>query len=417
MHTMPYTSGREAAFFALLTAWREEQYLQDFFDACRAHSRLSNEELRLAQEIAYGTARHLYAIEYQAKCLAIDQKLSLKRKEKVLLYIALYQSIYMDRLPAYAIVNESVALAKKHIHPRFAAFVNAILRKLSQGIPILPFSKEASAWSIRYSMPATLVSSWIAHFGLDATQAILKAFETPPPLFIRRRSGCHETCDLTLEEEASLPSSFFKIPKGTSFEGLMQSSHYYIQNPTPYHLVEQLSQEINPRCILDLCCSPGGKLIALHDLFPSAELTGNDLSDNKVERASQNLARLGIPAKLTIHRGESYPTEKKYDLVILDVPCSNSGVLHKHPEARWRLEEIDHPDLFNLQRHLLAHADQLADRDAEIWYLTCSILPQENEKQVEWFCQAFGWKKRLEIIQLPTPSGWDGGYGCALRRG
>jgi len=171
-----------------------------------------------------------------------------------------------------------------------------------------------------------------------------------------------------------------------------------------------------PARILDLCASPGGKLLAAHDLFPQAKLYANDVSPEKIMRLSQNLAKYGVKADLNCGQGEDYQSSELFDLIILDVPCSNSGVLNKRPEARWRLTPKVIEGLRQTQSRLVKHAADLLAPGGVIWYLTCSILKSENEEMIEDVIQHDRLEKVFSKIVLPNYEGWDGGFGCVLRK-
>jgi len=379
-------NSREAAYISILASLKDEKFASKSLADWKAPS---SRDFRLAQEISYGTIRMARALDHLATQLANKKKLSLKLREKVLLRMALYQHLYMDRIPLYAIVNEMVSLAKKHCHESFIKFYHAILRRLENSPLELP-----ADYSIRYSYPPYFVDQLIQSYGSAITKELLEAGNTPSKTMARVRSEQNKM--IVLDE-------------------ITDSTDLYIQNGTPVHLMTQLSQNTTPpKRALDLCAAPGGKLLLLYDLFPETELFANDVSSSKVQLIQENCAKYGVQATITSSRGESYPTAPAppFDLVLLDVPCSNSGVLNKRPEARWRLTSQNLAQLTNLQWELLKHATNLITPNGEIWYMTCSILPAENEEMVE----RLGFEIRIQDRKLPSTNGYDGGFACALRR-
>lgn len=213
-----------------------------------------------------------------------------------------------------------------------------------------------------------------------------------------------------IEEGIALVKDTLLLPQLTT------SSDYYIQNGTSIKLIKALAAQTKPpERILDLCASPGGKLLAAHDHFPKAELYANDISEKKLARLRENCEKYGLDASLSISMGEEYSSPEPFDLIILDVPCSNSGVLHKRPEARWRLSEEILNTLEKTQRKLLNHATTLLKPTGEIWYITCSILKRENEVLTNQFCKENALTKQHEQTILPNANtGFDGGYCCKL---
>jgi 16S rRNA (cytosine967-C5)-methyltransferase len=319
-------------------------------------------------------------------------------REKVLLRMAVYQHIFMDRVPLYAIVNETIEIAKRHCHESYCKFLDAILRKLAEGDHPLPQGDSISNLSIRYSFPSFFVEELIADYGLEKAKMVLEIGNKQAPVMARQRS----TGEIKIVDDIS---------------EIKNSEDYYIQNATPFTLISRLSGEIKePNKILDLCASPGGKLIAVHDRFPNAAFFANDVSIEKLQILSENLLKYGIKAALSCSKGEVFKSDEGFDLIILDVPCSNSGVLNKRPEARWRMTPENLKNLEKLQLALIENSISLLSKDGEIWYLTCSILKKENERLMEQACKKFNLKiSRMETV-LPNAEGWDGGFACALRK-
>ena len=290
---------------------------------------------------------------------------------------ALYQIYFMHSAPRYAIGQEMGNLAKKYCHPTFASYLNALIRNLPAALP------SFSSWGIQYSYPDLLVADLLKEYPRETVETILRLGNLPAQTWARKRPG-FEMCPVPPEKVGEIA----------------RSSDYYIMNPTPANLIEELSSRIAPpSSILDLCASPGGKLIALHDRFPAAELWANDVSAFKLKRLADNCAKYGLNVHLREGPAQDYPEEQLFDLVVLDVPCSNTGVLAKHPEARWRNENLQ-----PLQRALLEKAKRLVKPGGAIFYLTCSILKAEIPEG----------PKRYEKQILPLEEGQDGGYGAII---
>jgi len=391
---------REAAFQALLLSWRGERFIADSLKEWREKRRPSSEDFQLAQQIANGACRMRLSLDHMARQLAETGKLSLKRKERALLHTALYQHLYMSRVPLYAIVDESVALAKRLMGERFAKFLNALLRRLEKKRPTLPEGRSPQALSIRHSFPEFYVEKLLKERGEEKTEAILEAENRSPVVMARDRS-----------KKLALPVPTKRIESSAQLAEAAASKNLYIQNITPAALMAELAEGApTPKKILDLCASPGGKLIAAHDLFPEAALFANDLSQQKLKRLSENLEKYGIKASITAGPGEEYPNKEPFSLIIIDAPCSNSGVFNKRPEARWRLDDRSLNALQQTQKKLLEHALSLLAPKGEIWYITCSILEEENEEMI----RTLPLQLRKKQLHLPDNAGGDGGFGAAL---
>ncbi len=407
-------NAREAAYLAVLASVQEQGYAAESLERWQRSQQPKPTDISLARHIAYGTIQMANSLDHMAMQLTNTGKLNIKAKERLLLRSALFQAHFMERIPLYSIVNESVKLARKYFHPGFAKFLNALLRAYDTKKPSLPSQADPESWSTHYSYPHYYVDKLIAAYGLSQAQEILALGNLPAKAMVRIRQQGLEPLGSTLIHPAPLP--VVRVADATQLAELTTSPDYYVQNVTPVYLIAKLAKVSKcPKRILDLCAAPGGKSIAVHDLYPEAHLVANDASEARLKSLHENLQKFGITASVTCRKGELYPTDEKFDLIILDVPCSNSGVLNKRPEARWRLTPEALGQLEILQNTLLDHATRLLAPAGQIWYLTCSLLPSENEELIAKACQ----RLRLKVgpfmkTCLPNQEGWDGGFGCLL---
>ncbi len=310
-----------------------------------------------SKNLSYGACQWLIALEKFIK--PVRPK---KVKERALLILAVYEHFFM-KSAAHAKVYEWVELAKNQIHPSFAKFINHYLRNLPGTFP----------FSDKDTYPELFLRS--------VPEYVLRLFNQPAPLWVRDRKD-----KLFIEVQDLQP--------------FLKGDRYYVQNPTPFYLIEEALEHIpQPKTVLDLCANPGGKSIALHEIYPDAELHLNDIKE--LTQIRENLERLNIQAKsLTQGDAREYP-ESQFDLVLLDAPCSNTGVLHKRPEARHRLDKKHLQEMKELQQSLLKSALKHVKRGGHLFFITCSILAEENE-----ISDRFKWKKLI----LPTNEGLDGGF-------
>ncbi len=382
-------NAREAAYYALLSSMRGEQFIQSFLEKWKRQHSPSPRDFHFAQELAYGTMRMQLTLEHYAQQL--NESLKLKRKEKTLLILALYQATMMDRVPLHALVHESVEMAKKFCHQSFAKFLNALLRKIPETHFTLPEGDDAKSLSIRYSYPEFFVSELLKQTDLTQTIDILEAGNLPGKTMARIRKFSTVTILDNPQQYADSPD-------------------LYIQNVTPVTLIGECAKHLSkpPKNILDLCASPGGKALAVHDLFPEAKLTVNDISESKIRRIEENFNKYNVSATMSISPGETFSSDEKFDLIILDVPCSNSGVLNKRHEARWRITPESLKELQQLQQKLIENALSLLSPKGQLWYMTCSILKSENGGQSLLKNHIY------HKLIFPNPEGWDGGYACIM---
>lgn len=399
-------NSREAAYLALLQNELSGEFLLSCLEKWKKEANPAQADFHLAQEIAYGTKRRLLTLEYIAK--QICHKLPSKRKEKLLLLSALYQFYFMEKIPIYALVNETIHIAKKHCHSFFVKFLNAQLRKLPEIQVKLPEATSTERIALLHSYPVWFVKELINDYGKEMALKVLELGNLPGKLMVRLREdeGFNENSQpqMVIVKESGAIGAFGK------------DKRIYIQNATPAALLFKLKLSIqDPKTILDLCASPGGKSILLSEFFPKAKLFANDISEEKLKKIRENFEKYGITAHLSVGDGRNYPLNRKFDLVVIDAPCSNSGVLNKRPEARWRLGEEELSKLEETQLALLKRGKQLLAENGQIWFLTCSILKRENENLARRFAQEEGMEVVWEETILPNEQGWDGGYGVSLK--
>lgn len=388
-------ASREAAFVAYLLSLKDEIYIGNALNLWAEKTNPSKPILSLAYEIAQGTCRMALALDHIALALSEKKALKLKLKEKALLRTVLYQLFYLGNSPKHAIGDESVKLAKKYTSTFFAKFLNALIRKSIdyKKEDLLPTKDDAASLSIRFSFPLYFIERVLK---LENPLKILEALNTPPHVLARKIG--------TLD--------FINV-KDTA---LCTRSHY-IQNITPAKLMSHLLENYKavPKNILDLCASPGGKLLLAHEFFPKARLFANDVSIEKIERLNDNLQRFRVEAHTSHVRGESYSSDELFDLIILDVPCSNSGVFHKKPEARLRLNKESIQALNKTVEALIKNALTLIKPDGTLWYMTCSILPEENLA----FLESIKHKLAFNILHPMTvypENDYDGGFCATIKR-
>ncbi|KAF3362624.1 Uncharacterized protein PHSC3_000863 [Chlamydiales bacterium STE3] len=393
---------REAAFLALCSAEKGESYLQEWLEDWRTKNTPGEKDERLAQEIAFGTMRMQLTLDSFASQLADNQKIKLKPKVRILLRTALYQATMMDKIPLYALVNETVRIAKKYFSIPTANFLNALLRKIEGHCFSLPEGSQPQELSLRFSYPLALVENLIKTFGEEKTKGILEVGNQPPKLMVRKL----HTSQIEMQQIES-----------TSLHAFMTSLNFYIQNSTPATLFHHLASAnpFDPQVILDLCASPGGKLLLAHDYFPTAKLFANDISEAKLRKLKENIEKYQLQVDISCGPGESYPKGRSFDLIIADVPCSNTGVLNKRPEARWRFSESSLENLKATALSIVGHATTLLAPNGRIWFMTCSILKEENEDLIAEICQKLSMKCTHQELILPHLNGADGGFAAELQ--
>lgn len=319
-----------------------------------------------------------------------------------ILRLALYQILFMDRVPDAAAVNEAVNQAKAKNPQHTVRFVNGVLRNICRGKDDLPLPKREEdlphSLSVLHSYPLWMVKKWLDEWGVPFTEALLAAGNRLPVLSVRTnrlkidRAGLIE--HLALEGVHGSPASWG--PEGIIIEGFrgridglasFKSGLYQIQDQAAQITSHLLHPRPNEN-ILDVCAGYGGKTTHL------AELTGNrgrilalDISGMRLVKLVRNARRLGIDGILPLvadaSKSLSSLLRRKFDRILIDAPCSGLGVISRHPDIKWNRHEKDIQQLPLLQKSILDRAVPLLGEDGQMLYVTCTISRQENEQVVE----------------------------------
>lgn len=387
---------RYFAYLALLSKKTIENALTYF----QKKFSIAQKDFNLAYEISSGVVRYSLTLDHYI--LQLQKKIKLKKEGRALLRMAIYQYCFMDKIPYYAICNQTIEIAK-HQRLKNIPFLNALVRKIEKTEFLLPKDKSIKSLSIRYSYPEYFVKELVDDIGLKKAEKLLEIQNKIYPSFARIR-------------DKKISKTFIELDK-KKIQQIKDDPNYYIQNPTFYKLVDKLKLETKaPKNILDLCAAPGGKLLLASDLYPSAKLFANDVNTTRLKPLKQNIEKYNLDVHLTNEDASKLESKEKYDLIILDVPCSNSGVLAKRVEARWKLSKENVADLSKLQDSILQNAKKLLSDSGVIWYLTCSILSSENQTVIEKALKkGLSLKGKMHTI-YPDSTGLDGGFGCVLAK-
>jgi 16S rRNA (cytosine967-C5)-methyltransferase len=325
---------------------------------------------------------------------------------KNVLRVGLYQLKFSDRLPAFAVVDEAVKVAKI-IRPDKSALVNAILRNYLRGGRILSFpsSKNNMAEYIAsfHSHPLWLVKVWIKIFGPDETISLCSANNELPPLTLRVN-----TLKISRDEAQQKLASAGFSPEVTKYspDGIILNTSTNPMNPiqkTDFfkdgflriqdEAAQLISYLINPepsQSLLDACAGSGGKAAHLAAILKNkGQIVAVDRSAERIAELKHEAARLGIniieaqTGDLSVGLPETF--REKFDCVLVDAPCSGLGTLRRNPEIKWRTTEKDLRNFSAAQKIILQKASTAVKKGGCLIYCTCSLLPQENENIIDDF--------------------------------
>jgi 16S rRNA (cytosine967-C5)-methyltransferase len=420
---------RSIALDVLLETETGVLHATDLLDRKMSQSRLEQRDAALVTQLVYGTIRMRGALDWFIARLSSRSLDKISPVALMSIRLALYQIIYLDRIPDYAALNEAVELVKKKENPGAGKFVNAVLRNYlaQKDVLVLPSAQSdlVQYLSTTYSHPKFLVERWIANFGAQKAEDICRINNIPAPLFIRANALRTTRDELAqrLKQEGAQVETVEGFPLALRLTDCHAPSSlpsfrqglFYVQDVSTMRVVHCLKPQQN-ETILDMCAAPGGKTTFIAEQMQKrGKVVACDSDASKIKRIHENLSRLGI-SNVTVVNCDArelphkYP-EGSFDRVLLDAPCSNTGVFRRRVEARWRLKPEDFEKLPVLQYGLLEVAAKMVRKDGVIIYSTCSIDPVENQKIIKGFISQYpSFNMNLEEAFFPVENSGDGGY-------
>jgi 16S rRNA (cytosine967-C5)-methyltransferase len=423
---------REIAVGVLRQRHTRGEFTEPLLEAALAGARLSPADRGLCQEIVYGVVRWQAALDW-----LIGRKTPGREPPpalQILLQTGLYQIFWLDRIPPHAAVHETVELAKRSGFGRQAGFINAVLRGyLREADPTrqLLAGLNASQPALGWSHPEWLVDRWQRRWGRTRTVQLLEWNNTPPRTFARLNRL--KTDATTLIEQWRAEGVAYDFlppgpwPENQVFElkshpplGSLKSfgdGWFYVQDPGTLLAVTQLRSQPG-ECILDLCAAPGGKTAFIaQGMNNQGRLVAHDVSEDRLELIRDNCRRLGVTCvePTLIPPARSGPPA--FDRILVDAPCSNTGVMRRRVDLRWRIQPAEITRLKASQLGLLAGAAALLKPGGILVYSTCSLEPEENHEVTAEFTASHPHFECLaEEELLPFADGVDGAYVARLKR-
>jgi 16S rRNA (cytosine967-C5)-methyltransferase len=384
----------------LLDSWENsDAYADVLLENLFEQNNIPVKDRALIQEIFFGVVRWRKRINWILKQLFQGSFEKSPRFVRFILQSSLYQLIYLDRIPAYAVINEAVRIAKRKGGRYWAGKINAILRnyqKLQNSINFPDIYKTpVKAISILYSHPEWLVERWIKRWGRDETIALCTAnnrrpsitlrvnrLKIIPDLLIEKLSGFG--CEVIKSKYNENFLYTYSLPNLSQFEPF-QHGLFTIQDESAGMACQILGAK-RGETIVDLCAAPGGKTSYLTELGKNKALVYSvDKHISRLKFIRDNLNRLGFSHSRIIVADGRYFFCKAVDKVLVDAPCSGLGVLSKRVDLRWRRKPEQLNELAKLQSELLKNAASIVKTGGVLVYSTCTIEPQENEEIVIQF--------------------------------
>jgi 16S rRNA (cytosine967-C5)-methyltransferase len=449
------------------------KFIEDLLEKALAGAKLSPADRGLCQEITYGVVRWQAALDWliARKTNGREQKPALQN----LLRLGLYQIFWLDRIPDHAAVNETVELAKQSGFGSQAGFVNAVLRgylRETDATKKLLGKLKATQPALGWSHPEWLVARWQKRWGIEKTASLLEWNNTPPKTFARvntlkfggtdgarlwsktqpqhagqtgdagniqtaaagaaHTAAPHKMADagdlLTRWRDENVEYDFVRrgwLEENLVFElkshpplsslASFRDGWFYIQDPGTLLAVCQLGPQPG-ETILDFCAAPGGKTTFIAQLMNNqGRIVAQDVSDERLKWIHENCARLGVTCVETILPSAFSLQPSAFDRVLVDAPCSNTGVMRRRVDLRWRIQPEEIERLRAAQLDLLKQAATQVKPGGVLVYSTCSLEPEENGEVVKQFLSEHAdFKLEYERELLPFADQVDGVFVAAL---
>ena len=422
----------------ICTDLRGGELLDPSFD--RRTARLDARDRRWTRELVYGMLRRRARLDAYLDQRVRGGMVRLDADLLDLLRLGAAQLLFMESVPAYAAIAQTVELAKRRHGMGASKLANAVLRRLDReraSLELPARTDPIDALALEKSHPRWLVARWAERWGIAETIGLLDANNLEAPLVARPYHVVREQLEAMLEaagvhvDEAPLArdSIVLSSPVSSLTEiGPFRQGLFHLQDPGST-LVTQYACVPTGAVVADLCAAPGGKSVELSR--NASTVFASDLSFARLQRVLDNGRRLEIGSILPYVADARLPAIRPVDLVLVDAPCTGTGTFRRHPDARWRLKISDLAVMASLQRTILDAAAEAVKPGGLLVYSTCSLEREENDEQVERFLERHpGWRldpppegvvpqtvlDRGLLRVLPQRHGTDGAFAARLRR-
>ncbi|MBI4663181.1 MAG: 16S rRNA (cytosine(967)-C(5))-methyltransferase RsmB [Verrucomicrobia bacterium] len=423
---------REIAFRVLHHWEKSNRFVESILEKELDEAPISSLDRKLAQELVYGAIRWRRTLDWIISGRTEDRPQHLAIR--LLLRLGLYQMFWLDRIPDHAIVHETVQLAKRVGSATKAGFVNAILRgclreqaAIEKALTELKTERPADG----YSHPAWLFERWAARWGKDPTNQLMEWNNSPAKMYARvnllRTTASRLVEEWQAEGVECKPFRRDWIGEELVFElkatadaaklATFQKGCFYIQDPSTLLAVEALDPRPGEH-LLDLCAAPGGKTILIaQKMQDQGQVVAGDIQKDRLALLRQNCARLGATCVETALSPLASRRSPFFDGILVDAPCSNTGVMRRRVDLRWRIRPEELERLRRAQLALLRDAAEGLKPGGRLVYSTCSLEPEENGDVVrDFLAERHQFNLEHERQLLPFVDGVDGAYVARLTK-
>jgi 16S rRNA (cytosine967-C5)-methyltransferase len=400
----------------------------------RAVKGLPENDRRLAHEMAAGVLRRQSALDASLSPLVPRGWEAVAPVLRDVLRLGAFQLTALDRVPPHAAVDTSVTLAKESGGSRAGGFVNAVLRRFGEREAAgEPAGTTAERLAAAHSHPVWLVDRWVARYGAEDAERLLQWNDTRPRLVLQPARESMEALEtrwraagIAVERAPHDAGLITARRRPQDLPGYAEGA-FVVQDPAQALLARYADLPVAVT-LYDASAAPGGKTVVLGR--SARRVIAGDVSRSRVRRLAENLARAGSGREFPVVADARQPPLRQVDAVLLDVPCLGTGTFARHPDARGRVTMEALETLVGRQEELLERAATAVAPGGLLIYSTCSLEPEENDRQVERFLGRHPEFRREpartvspalltpegDLMVLPQRDGMDGAYGARLRR-
>ena len=404
---MSSINARSLAYEVLFTIIQEDGYSNITLNKYFNQYKVEEQDKRFISEVVYGTIKNKLYLEHILKSYS---KGRVKPKVKIILLMSIYQLLYMDKTPNFAIIDEAVKLSKKTAGNITGKFVNGILRNIERNAKNLElkYKNETEQFCVENSCSKELFDILNKQYGKEKAQSIVVSFNQKSKNSIRYNPLKTTKSDLieklgSAVSESEICEDSLILNKLNIDNSLFSNGYYIIQDEASALVASSIGLQVDKEYkILDTCAAPGGKSLHIASKYFNSSLVSCDKYIHKLKLIEDNTAKLGI-SNIEIKEQDATINNSlfndKFDIVICDVPCSGIGVIKNKPEIKYKITNSHVEEISKLQYQILNNSKKYVKNDGILMYSTCTIDKRENIENINKFLKE-NKNFRLENISL-----------------
>jgi 16S rRNA (cytosine967-C5)-methyltransferase len=405
-------AARQLAVEVLAKVESEKVFAKPALNAEFEKRQMSERDKAFATALVQGVLRHRDELDNAIKKVSSQPMAKMPGKVKNNLRVAIYQLRYMDDIPSQAVLNTATEIGKTTGHVGIGKFVAGVLRGYLREADNMP--AEPAELSERYSIPTWLIDRWRARYGEEEMNALLAYSQSIPQLTVRAcESGItpealynvFKSSDI-VAHHGELVDACLIIEDRGKFKGPIEKLPGYkeglfIVQDEAAAFVSKVIDAKPGDAIVDLCAAPGGKTINMAEAMENkGRVVAVDIQEGRLELLKRTRQRVGLTnIEIFVADGTTFQLDRKVDKVLLDAPCTGTGVINRRSDLRFQRSAPDVAALVELQRKLLENAANMLKGGGVLVYATCSLEPEENEENLEWFLKNHAEFKPLSIAE------------------